>query len=301
MRLPGFAKRDAALKQPVFVLGNVRSGTSLLANLISAHPSTVMWHEPRTLWLYADPGRRHDEFDESDASERVVRYIRKRFLRYQESHGGRRVVERTPQNVLKIRYVRAIFPDATYLYIVRSPLSYVSSVEGKWQKAVSARRMWRRFRETPTWQVPYYLRQVLTDQFNKRVLGRRYIRVFGTRYRGIFEDLERLDVLTVAARQWSICSRVAERDLALFEPGRVFRVRYEDLVDDPLPHLERICEHCGIAPTPGMRRMAEVVVDPARQDKWKRFDPAQLRAVLPELEVEMRRHGYAVPAELQHV
>jgi hypothetical protein len=58
--------------------------------------------------------------------------------------------------------------------------------------------MWRRFRETPTWQVPYYLRQILTDQFNKRVLRRRYIRVFGTRYRGIFDDLERLDVLTVA-------------------------------------------------------------------------------------------------------
>jgi hypothetical protein len=47
--------------------------------------------------------------------------------------------------------------------------------------------------------------------------------------------------------------------------------------------------------------MAELVVDPARQDKWKRFEPARLRRVLPELEDEMRRHGYAVPAELQRV
>jgi hypothetical protein len=286
-------------KPPIFVLGNVRSGTSLLADLISAHPSLVKWHEPRTLWLYADPGRSHDEFDERDASEDVVRYIRKRFLRYQKSHGDLRVLEKTPQNVLKIRYVRAIFPEATYLYIVRSPFSYISSVEAKWQRAISARRMLRRFRETPIWQVPHFARLVLRDQFNKRVLGRKYIRVYGTRYRGIFHDLDHLSLLTVVARQWAICSQIAERDLAAFEPGRVFRLRYEDLVADPIPYLERICAHCGIVPTPEMYRMAADVVDPARQDKWKRFDPAALKPVLPELESEMRRHGYTVPAELQ--
>lgn len=287
------------LKPPIFVIGNIRSGTSLLADLIAAHPSLVKWHEPRTLWLYADPGRPHDEFDERDASEGVTRYIRKRFLRYQESHGDRRVLEKTPQNVLKIRHVRAIFPEATYLYIVRSPFSYISSVEAKWQRPVSAKRMVRRFRETPIWQVPYYVRQVCLDQFNKRVLKRKYIRVYGARYRGIFEDLDRLDLLTVIARQWAICSRIAERDVAAFEPGRILRLRYEDLVVDPVPHLEKIWGHCGIVPTAEMYRMAQDVVDPARQDKWRRFDREELKAVLPELEEEMKRHGYAIPAELQ--
>jgi hypothetical protein len=290
---------QCSLKPPIFVLGNARSGTSLLADLISAHPTLVKWHEPRTLWLYADPGRPHDEFDEHDASEDVVRYIRKRFLRYQESHGDLRVLEKTPQNVLKIKYVRAIFPEATYLYIVRSPFSYISSVEAKWRRPVSGRRMVRRFRETPIWQVPYFARQVLLDQFNTRVLGRKYIRVYGTRYPGIFHDLEQLSLLTVVARQWAVCSRIAERDLATLEPARVLRLRYEDLVAEPIPYLEKACAHCGIEPTPEMYRMAADVVDPARQDKWRRFDPAELRSVLPELESEMRRHGYAVPAELQ--
>jgi hypothetical protein len=287
------------LKPPIFVIGNIRCGTSLLADLIAAHPSLVKWHEPRTLWLYADPGRQHDEFDEADASQGVIRYIRNRFLRYQESHGGRRVLEKTPQNVLKIRHVRAIFPEATYLYIVRSPFSYISSVEAKWRRPVSAKRMVRRFRETPLWQVPYYVRQVCMDQLNTRVLKKKYIRVYGARYRGIFEDLDRLDLLTVVARQWAICSHIAERDLASFEPGRVFRLRYEDLVADPVPYLERIWAHCGIEPTPEMYQMAAEVVDPGRQDKWKRFDPGALRAVLPELDGEMKRHGYTVPDELQ--
>jgi hypothetical protein len=293
------ASTSSQLKPPIFVLGNARSGTSILANLIAAHPSLVKWHEPRTLWLYADPGRPHDEFDERDATPGVVRYIRNRFLRYQEQNGGLRIVEKTPQNVLKIRYVRAIFPEATYLYIIRSPFSYISSAEAKWQKPVSLRRMVRRIAETPFWQLHHYLGRFLSDQVNKRVLRRKYIRQFGTRYDGIFRDLDQADPLTVAARQWAVCSRIAERDLEVFEPGRVFRLRYEDLVVEPVPYLEKICAHCGVEPTPEMYRMASEVVDPKRQDKWKRFDPELLRPVLPELQSEMKRHGYTIPAELQ--
>jgi hypothetical protein len=287
------------LKPPIFVFGNIRSGTTILADLISAHPSLVKWDEPRTLWLYADAGRPHDEFDERDATEGVVRYIRKRFRGYQESHGGLRVLEKTPQNILKLRYVRAIFPEATFLFIVRSPFSYISSVEAKWQRVVSARRLVRRFRETPIWQVPFHLRQAVLDQFNKRVLRKKYLQVYGPRYRGIFEDLQHVDLMTVIARQWAICSRIAERDLETFEPGRVFRLRYEDFVVDAVPYLEKICRHCGIEPTPEMYRMAREVVDPTRQEKWKRFDPERLRPLLPELESEMKRHGYAIPEELQ--
>lgn len=289
----------ASLKPPIFVMGNIRSGTSILANLISAHPSLVKWHEPRTLWLYADPGRNHDEFDERDASERVVRYTRRRFLEYQEISGGLRVLEKTPQNILKLRYVRAIFPEATFLFIVRNPFSYISSVEEKWQRVVKTNRLVRRFHETPLWQVPYYLRQALSDQFNKRVLKRKYLHVYGARYAGIFDDLRNLDHLTVIARQWAVCSRIAERDLEAFEPGSVFRLRYEDFVTNPARYLELICAHCGIESTPEMHKIAAEVVDPARQDKWKRFDRGKLRPLLPELESEMKRHGYAIPAELQ--
>lgn len=292
-------RMSSTLKPPIFVFGNARSGTSLLANLISAHPDLVKWHEPRTIWLYADPGRPHDRFDENDASEKVIRYIRKRFLHYQKAQGGLRVVEKTPQNVLKIRYVRAIFPEATYLYIVRNPFSYISSVEAKWQRIVSAKGIVRRIRQTPPLQLPYYLRQFCSDQLNKRIFRRKYVRFYGVRYEGMLDDLAHLDLLTVVARQWATCSRIAEEDLAVFESGRVLRIRYEDLVAAPMPYLHEVCAHCGIEPTPEMLRMAEEVVDPGRQDKWRRFDPAQLRAVLPELESEMKRHDYEIPAELQ--
>ncbi len=39
-------------------------------------------------------------------------------------------------------------------------------------------------------------------------------------------------------------------------------------------------------------------VKPDRQRKWERLDPGNLARVIPEVEDEMRRHGYTVPAEI---
>src|SRR3990170_8678052 len=108
------------LRPPIILIGNYRSGTSITQKLIGLHPDIATWYEPRTLWLYADPRRPHDEFDETDATEKVVRYIRGRFLSYQKRHGNRRIMEKTPSNILRVPYVRAIFPEATLLLITRN-------------------------------------------------------------------------------------------------------------------------------------------------------------------------------------
>ena len=240
----------------------------------------------------------HDEFDATDATNKVKRYIRRRFLAYQRRHEGRRIVEKTPVNILRIPYVREIFPEATYLYIVRSPLSFISSVELKWQRTVSVRGLLWRFRSTPLSQLHYYVAKYIRQLYDKRVLLRKYLTVWGPRYRGLVDDLETEDMVTVVARQWAIPSRNAERDLAPFQSGTVLRLRYEDLVEDPVGHLERIAAHCELSTTPGMFDVARQMIKSDRQDKWRRFDSAELATVIPEVRSEMERHGYPVPDEI---
>ena len=151
-----------ALKPPIILFGNFRSGTTLLHILISSHPDVVPLYEPVGLWLYADPGREHDEFEERDATDKVKHYIRSRFLKYQQQHGNRIIVEKTPHNILRIPYVRAIFPEAHFLYLVRNPLSFVSSVELKWQQPATRKRIAKRLITTPVTQLHHYLKIVLT-------------------------------------------------------------------------------------------------------------------------------------------
>jgi hypothetical protein len=286
------------LKPPIIILGNTRSGTTIVQKVMSTHPDLALWYEPRTLWLYADPGRCHDEFDESDATDRVKQYIRKQFLKYQKRHGNRVVMEKTPANILKIPYVRAIFPEAIYLFVVRNPFSFISSVELKWQRTLSSKGIRRRLASTPITQLHYYAGRFIRQYLDKRVLGRKYQAIWGPRYKGIEQDLQTHDLLTVVARQWSVLSRKAEQDLTLFEPGRVLRLRYEDFVEDPISDMKRICAHCGLEMTPEMVRAANEWVKSDRKEKWRRFDPRDLARILPEIEDEMQRHGYEVPPEI---
>jgi hypothetical protein len=286
------------LKPPIILLGNTRSGTTIVQKIMSTHSDLAGWYEPNALWLYADPGRIYDEFDESDATDRVKLYIRKQFLKYQKLHGNRVILEKSPQNILRIPYVRAIFPEATFLYIVRNPFSFISSVEYKWQRTVTGRGIVRRLKDTPISQLHHWVRRYIIQQFNKRVQRKKYLSIWGPRYKGIYEDLKTDDLLTVIARQWSECSRQAEKAFLLFGKDQILRIRYEDFVDNPIPILEQICTHCGLEMTNDMVIAANESVKADRHFKWNRFDPHDLIQILPEIEEEMHRHGYDIPIEI---
>ena len=285
----------SALKRPIILLGNFRSGTTMLQRILATHHDVVELYEPVGMWLYADPSRDHDEFDESDATERVQKYIRGQFLKYQIEHGDRTIIEKTPHNILRIRYVREVFPDARFLYIVRNPLSFISSVELKWQRPAGSKRLLKRVRSTPITQIPFYLKRFLNQQWYNRILRRKYLSVWGPRYKGIQKDLKDEDMLTVIARQWARAASKADRDLALFEEGQVFRLRYEDFVENPVDYLQRICLHCEVEMTDEMVEYVRTTVRTDRGTKWQRFDAQQLAKIIPELSHEMIRNGYEVP------
>jgi hypothetical protein len=286
------------LKPPIILFGNTRSGTTIVQKVMSAHPDIVGWYEPSELWLYADPGRQHDEFDESDATDKVKRYVRKNFLKYQQRNGNCVIFEKTPKNILKIPYVRAIFPEATYLYIVRNPFSFISSVEYKWQQTVTGRGIIRRLKSTPFNQLHHYVGNYIVQQYNKRILRRKYLSIWGPRYKGIQEDLKTQDLLTVIARQWAMCSKKAEADLSLFDDGQVLRLRYEDFVADPIINLDHICTHSGFEMTNHIVSTANELVKADRQLKWQRFNPRDLARIIPEISGEMERHGYVIPKDI---
>lgn len=289
------------LKPPIILIGNTRSGTTIVQKVMATHPDIVGWYEPNALWLYAEPGRKHDEFDESDATDSVKRYIRKQFLDYQKQNGNRMILEKTPQNILRIPYTRAIFPEATFLFIVRSPFSFINSVELKWQRPVTAGGIIRRLKDTPMTQLHHWGRRLMVQQINKRVLRRKYLSIWGPRYKGIQQDLKTQDIFTIIARQWAVCSRKAEKALAHFDKGQVLRLKYEEFVEDPISDLERICSHCGLEITNDMVKAAKEWVKSDRQLKWRRFDPRDLARILPEISDEMQRHGYEIPQEIAEV
>ena len=260
-------------------------------------PGIVSWFEPRTIWNYADPGRRDDRMDESDATPRVRAYIRKRFLAKERELGGR-IMEKTPSNVLRLPYVHAIFPESKLIYIIRDPLAQVSSSEFRWRNAINPRHARRRLLETPKTQLHHYIGRALWDHFRKKILRRKHVSVWGVRYRGIYADLKTMPREHIMAKQWAACSKQMAEDIKRMPEGLVYQVRYEDIMAEPVHHFQRMCAHVGIEPPASAVETVAKTVDPSRQNKWKRMDPALIEAILPLVREEMARHGYEVPADL---
>jgi hypothetical protein len=283
------------LKPPIFLIGSVRSGTTMFHHLFNLHEDIESWFEPRTIWMYANPGRKYDQFTADDATSRVTKYIRKRFLQFQKKHGNRRIMEKTPSNTMRVPYVEAIFPESKMLYIIREPFANLSSAELRWQtRSNNWHHLWVRLMECPKTQLHYYIGRFLIDNIRRNILRKKHFSIWGVRYKGIYDELKQKDVTLeeLICKQWVECSKQADEDLSKMDPSKVMRIRYEDFVQNPVEMYRDITDFFNLELTEKIESQIKEMVDPGRQDKWKRLDIDVLRRCYPILKDEMQRHGY---------
>jgi hypothetical protein len=127
---------------PIFVVGIGRSGTTLLSRILSLHPTVGFLHEPRAFWQtirpdqdifghYAPTGRVILSAD--DATDEVRQRARRLFSWFATVTRSDRVLEKTPFFVLRLEFLRALFPDAKIVGIARHPSAVVPSMT-HWSK-----------------------------------------------------------------------------------------------------------------------------------------------------------------------
>ena len=195
-------------RPPFFVLGCVRSGTTMLRQILERHPALVCpeethlfrWPHPfgtpdyRNAVLGNATLRRHRELDgisEDEFAAMLDRAPTRRALTeaYMAAYRARRKpeaarwFEKSPQNVYGLQTIHGLFPEARFLHIVRHPLEVAASLKlGKIVKVAS-----------PVGAANYWLEAVLA----------------------------------LARLRESV-------------PGRVWQVRYEDFTAAPLAHLRAL-------------------------------------------------------------
>jgi hypothetical protein len=101
-----------------FIVGVARSGTSILGELVGAHPDVKYIFEAYVPWRLAGRGiDGSDRFTAEQATPGVRRFIRWWF-RWRKGN-ARIVVEKNPRNILRVPFLRAVFPEAKFIHIVR--------------------------------------------------------------------------------------------------------------------------------------------------------------------------------------
>ena len=142
-------------KPPFFILGCVRSGTTMLRDVIASHPMLFCPNETHYFRI-ADPfgtinymlpflnqkifksHRALDGIGEEDFKENLMlpsnnrRELMERYaqayMRAQKAPEGARWFDKTPQHVYGAILLADQFPDSKFIHIVRHPLNVISSL-----------------------------------------------------------------------------------------------------------------------------------------------------------------------------
>lgn len=136
----------------VFVLGAPRSGTTLLRTLIGNHSRIA--DLPETPWIFGSYGPptslrdlkeylMRDEhgvlphvkgMEEADIDRAVRGFLERLFERYVSSMSAEKLLFKTPDDIIYLDQMIAIFPDAYYIHIVRDGRDVTLSTMGNFRR-----------------------------------------------------------------------------------------------------------------------------------------------------------------------
>ena len=116
------------------IIGTPRSGTSILGRVLDQHPLISTWVEPYYIWDHHFRDAPNDVLTADQATVDVQIWIRKAFRRYLKMCRVEKVVDKSPRNCLKLPFVRKIFPEAWYIFILRDGRDTILSILSQWKR-----------------------------------------------------------------------------------------------------------------------------------------------------------------------
>ena len=266
------APRPASLTQPLIIIAAPRSGSSLLFETLARSPD--FWtiggesHEVIEGLPQLTPAARDfasNRLTAADADPQSVARIRAAFLAKLRDRNGQppgpgatqlRLLEKTPKNALRIPFLRAVFPDAKFVYLYRNPRDNISSGIDAWKSG-----RFVTYPKLPGWDGPPWSLLLVPG----------------------WRELKGQPLETIAARQWQLTHEQIMADLAELPADSWTGVTYESFLADPRGTAERLAAFAGVRwddPLAGDLPLARHTLTPPDPDKWKR-NAAELDRVLP--------------------
>lgn len=239
-RLPALRRVD----RPVFILGTGRSGSTILGMVLSIHREVGFLNEPKALWhaIHAGEdligsysrGPARYRLGATEARPEVVRNAHRLFGAYLAISRARRIVDKYPELVFRVPFVKAIFPDAKFLFLVRNGWDTCRSI-GHW----SVRRGRHAGRENHDWWGADRRKwQLLVEQI---VPEHPDLAPYAATMHGWTNQAD------MAAVEWLLAMREgirAEQDFG----ADVLRVEYATLCRNPREQIDGIAAFLELAP-----------------------------------------------------
>lgn len=222
--------------RPIFITGLGRSGTTILGLLLSLNRHVGYLNEPKAMWHVIDA--RQDingnysnsgglfRLSKNDVTFREKLRAHRLFSRYLITVRAERVIDKYPELIFRIDYVRALFPDAKFIFITRNGADAIPSVV-QWSERLGVRTD-----------------DVIEDWWGRNDVKWHYLRdeliLDDPTYREIWPEAKSdLDHTNRAAMEWILTMREGLRYQEKY-PDAIHRISYESLLSNPEEELSRI-------------------------------------------------------------
>ena len=285
-------------KPPITIIAAPRSGTNMLRDMLCLHPELATWpcDEINPIWRYGNSGFPYDELTPDHATDRVTRYICKKFESLSRRAGGMRVVEKTCANSLRVPFVDRILPEARYIFMVRDGRDAVASAMKRWTGSTTLSYMLSKARWVPASELPRYGLQFVTNRIRKQLGQGNALATWGPRFKGIDEMAISEDLVTVCGTQWVRCVESASRFFESIDSDRVLKLRYEQVVASPLEEFERIFAFCDLSFPQDVADAISRVITPTSIGKYRnQLSEQDVSQLLGTIGQTLQKHGYLVP------
>ena len=272
-------------QRPVIIVGCSRAGTTLVYKTFSESQALgSLNRETHDFWVGLHPlVNKHwntHALDAADASTADRNFVSRYFYAWT---GRTRFVDKNNQNGLCVPYLHALFPDAHFVYIKRSPGDNLNSLIEGWGKPD----------EFATW----------SDALPEKVgveQGRykQWCFFLAEGWRAYLNA----PVETVCAFQYTAINQAILDAKRALPPAQWSEVFYEDLVRDPVGEFRRLFNEADLPFDAAMQTFCENVLDipynafsEIRLDKWKDGrNREKVERVMADVEPVARAMGYLV-------
>jgi hypothetical protein len=289
--------------QIILVVGNSRSGTTMMGRIFGKHPSVFTFNEDHFFEELWNPEENPQPLNTTEATKLVARLfsiqrdgyfyqgdIRKyvdeakgvignlsgpatppkifeAFLKYEAGRNGKTVAcLQTPRNVYYVKEILALYPKTYVVNMIRDPRDVLLSQKRRWMGRFSGHR-----------KIP--LNHIIRT----------------------WADYHPITISLL----WRSGIRAGDQ---FANSPRVFQVRFENLVDSPEEMVQKICAFCGLKFQPEMLKVPQVGssnrtdkpnqmgIDSSVPGRWKRggLNATEIYISQKMTRQGMMQHGYIV-------
>lgn len=258
-------------QRPIFIVSAPRAGSTLLFETLSQFSELWSTGEENHALLEDLPGLhpRDHGFDSNrlsaadataDIKSRLLRAFTRK-LQNREQHyyldspaaeraGSIRFLEKTPKNALRIPFIKALFPDALFVYLYRSYPGNISSLVDGWR--------------------------------SKRFIAYRNLPGFENRHWSFllipgWRELHKRSIADIAAQQWQVTNQIIRQDLRQLPQQDWMQIDYHQLITQPAANVCRFAEFAGLKTDKVVRDccsgtlpVSRLTLSSPQQDKWKK-------------------------------